>query len=94
MSSAVLSCLQDKSSCLCLLLSCTVLYCTVLYCTVLCCAVLCCTGLYCVLYCTDGQVPRRGAHGAADGQAGGLSGHQEAGAEEETEEGGNIGALV
>ena len=55
------------------------------YCTVL---------LYTVLYCTDGQVPRRGAHGAADGQAGGLSGHQEAGAEEETEEGGNIGAFV
>ena len=55
-------------------------YCTVLYCT--------------ALYCTDGQVPRRGAHGAADGQAGGLSGHQEAGAEEETEEGGNIGAFV
>ena len=60
-------------------LYCTALYCTVLYCT--------------VLYCT-GQVPRRGPHGAADGQAGGLSRHQEAGAEEETEEGGNIGAFV
>ena len=53
-----------------------------------------CTALYCtVLHCT-GQVPRRGPHGAADGQTGGLSRHQEAGAEEETEEGGNIGAFV
>ena len=64
------------------------------YCTVLYYIVLCCTALYCTaLHCT-GQVPRRGPHGAADGQAGGLSRHQEAGAEEETEEGRNIGAFV